>query len=48
MACRGPRTEGVDGLAEGAASIEVVADAYEAPPMYKKLHENVKSFYNVQ
>ena len=20
---------------------------YEAPPMYKKLHENVKSFYNI-
>jgi indolepyruvate decarboxylase len=34
--------------ADGAAYIEVVTDAYEAPPMYKKLHENVKSFYNVQ
>jgi indolepyruvate decarboxylase len=34
--------------ANGAAYIEVVTDAYEAPPMYKKLHENVKSFYNIQ
>jgi indolepyruvate decarboxylase len=34
--------------AAGAAYIEVVTDAYEAPPLYKKLHENVKSFYNVQ
>ena len=34
--------------AEGAADIEVITDAYEAPPLYKKLHENVKSFYNVQ
>jgi indolepyruvate decarboxylase len=34
--------------ANGAAYIEVVTDAYEAPPLYKKLHENVKSFYNVQ
>ena len=34
--------------ADGAAYIEVVTDAYEAPPLYKKLHENVKSFYNVQ
>ena len=33
--------------AGGAAYIEVVTDAYEAPPLYKKLHENVKSFYNV-
>ena len=33
--------------ADGAAYIEVVTDAYEAPPLYKKLHENVKSFYNV-
>jgi indolepyruvate decarboxylase len=31
----------------GAAYIEVVTDADEAPPMYKKLHENVKSFYNI-
>jgi indolepyruvate decarboxylase len=31
----------------GAAYIEVVTDPYEAPPLYKKLHENVKSFYNV-
>jgi indolepyruvate decarboxylase len=34
--------------ANGAAYIEVVTDAYEAPPMYKRLHENVKSFYNIQ
>jgi indolepyruvate decarboxylase len=33
--------------ADGAAYIEVVTDSYEAPPMYKKLHENVKSFYNI-
>jgi indolepyruvate decarboxylase len=33
--------------ANGAAYIEVVTDAAEAPPMYKKLHENVKSFYNI-
>ena len=32
----------------GDAYIEVVTNAYEAPPMYKKLHENVKSFYGVQ
>jgi indolepyruvate decarboxylase len=32
----------------GAAYIEVVTGPYEAPPLYKKLHENVKSFYNVQ
>jgi len=34
--------------ADGAAYIEVVTDASEAPPLYKKLHENVESFYNVQ
>ena len=34
--------------ADGAAYIEVVTAAYEAPPLYKKLHENVKSFYKVQ
>jgi indolepyruvate decarboxylase len=34
--------------ADGAAYIEVITDAYEAPPMYKKLHENVESFYNIQ
>jgi indolepyruvate decarboxylase len=34
--------------ADGAAYIEVITNAYEAPPMYKKLHENVKSFYNIQ
>jgi hypothetical protein len=33
--------------ADGAAYIEVITDAYQAPPMYKKLHENVKSFYNI-
>jgi indolepyruvate decarboxylase len=33
--------------ADGAAYIEVVTDAHEAPPMYKRLHENVKSFYNI-
>src|SRR6476469_9953922 len=33
--------------ADGAAYIEVITDANEAPPMYKKLHENVKSFYNI-
>ena len=33
--------------ANGAAYIEVVTAADEAPPMYKKLHENVKSFYNI-
>ena len=34
--------------ADGAAYIEVITDPYEAPPMYKKLHENVKSFYNIR
>jgi len=34
--------------ADGAAYIEVVTDPDEAPPMYKKLRENVKSFYGVQ
>ncbi|MBV8182668.1 MAG: alpha-keto acid decarboxylase family protein [Mycobacterium sp.] len=34
--------------ADGAVYIEVMTDAYEAPPMYKKLHENVASFYNIQ
>ncbi|MBV8349272.1 MAG: hypothetical protein JOZ49_17625, partial [Mycolicibacterium sp.] len=33
--------------ANSAAYIEVITDAHEAPPMYKKLHENVKSFYNI-
>lgn len=33
--------------ADGAAYIEIIAGTYEAPPLYKKLHENVKSFYNV-
>jgi indolepyruvate decarboxylase len=34
--------------ADGAAYIEVITDPYEAPPLYRKLHENVESFYNVQ
>jgi len=33
--------------ANGAAYIEVVTGPDEAPPMYKKLHENVESFYNI-
>lgn len=33
--------------ADGASYIEVITDAHEAPPMYKKLHENVASFYNI-
>jgi indolepyruvate decarboxylase len=33
--------------ADGAAYVEVITDAYEAPPMYKKLHEHVESFYNL-
>ena len=33
--------------ADGAAYIEVITGAFEAPPMYKKLHENVESFYNI-
>jgi indolepyruvate decarboxylase len=32
--------------ADGAAYIEVITDAHEAPPMYRKLHEHVESFYN--
>jgi indolepyruvate decarboxylase len=35
------------GQADSAAYIEVVTDPYEAPPMYKKLHENIESFYNI-
>jgi indolepyruvate decarboxylase len=34
--------------ANGAAYVEVITDAYEAPPLYRKLHENVESFYNVR
>jgi indolepyruvate decarboxylase len=34
--------------ADAAAYIEVITEAYEAPPMYKKLHENVESFYNIR
>jgi indolepyruvate decarboxylase len=33
--------------ANGAAYIEVITDPYEAPPMYRKLHEHVESFYNL-
>jgi len=33
--------------ADGGAYVEVITDAYEAPAMYKKLHEHVASFYNV-
>jgi indolepyruvate decarboxylase len=34
--------------ADVAAYIEVVTDTYETPPLYRKLHEKIKSFYNVQ
>ena len=34
--------------ADGGAYIEVITDRCEAPLMYKKLHENVKSFYNIK
>lgn len=34
--------------ADGAAYIEVITDAHGAPPTYKKLHENVKSFDNME
>jgi indolepyruvate decarboxylase len=34
--------------ADGPAYVEVVTDTFEAPPMYKKLHENVESFYNIK
>jgi indolepyruvate decarboxylase len=34
--------------ADGAAYVEIVTDAYEAPPLYRKLHEHVESFYNVR
>ncbi|MDH6196525.1 indolepyruvate decarboxylase [Mycobacterium frederiksbergense] len=34
--------------ADTAAYIEVVTDAFEAPLMYQKLHENVESFYNLR
>jgi indolepyruvate decarboxylase len=33
--------------ADGAVYIEVMTDAYEAPPMYKKLREHIASFYNI-
>jgi indolepyruvate decarboxylase len=33
--------------ADVAAYVEVVTAFDEAPPMYKKLHENVASFYNI-
>jgi indolepyruvate decarboxylase len=29
---------------DSAAYMEVVTDAYEAPPMYKRLHEYIESF----
>lgn len=32
--------------ADSATYNEVVTDPYEAPPLYKKMHENVESFYN--
>jgi len=34
--------------ADGGAYIEVITDRYEAPLMYRKLHANVKSFYNIK
>jgi indolepyruvate decarboxylase len=34
--------------ADGAAYVEVITGADEAPAMYKKLHENVESFYNIK
>jgi len=34
--------------ADGAAYIEVITDTYEAPLLYRKLHENIQSFCNVQ
>jgi indolepyruvate decarboxylase len=34
--------------ATGASYIEVVTDRDEAPPLYKRLRENVASFYNTQ
>ena len=33
--------------ADGATYIEVVTTPYEAPPLYRKLHKNVESFYNI-
>lgn len=36
------------GQTDSAAYIEVVTAADEAPPMYKKLHEHVESFYNLR
>src|ERR1700741_1433697 len=33
--------------ADSAAYVEVITDAYEAPPLYKKLHEHIASFYNI-
>jgi indolepyruvate decarboxylase len=33
--------------ADRAAYVEVITGATEAPPMYKKLHQNVESFYNL-
>jgi indolepyruvate decarboxylase len=34
--------------ADRAVYLEIITDAYEAPPLYRKLHDNVSSFYNVQ
>lgn len=33
---------------DSAAYIEIVTGTYEAPPMYRKLRENVQSFYGAQ
>ena len=33
--------------ANGAASVEVITGPGETPPLYKYLHDNVKSFYNI-
>jgi hypothetical protein len=34
--------------ADRAVYLEIITDVYEAPPLYRKLHDNVSSFYNVQ
>ena len=44
----GQLDEALKKAVDGVAYIEVVTDVYEAPPMYKKLHENVESFYNIK
>jgi indolepyruvate decarboxylase len=33
---------------DGAAYVEIVTGAHEAPPLYRKLHEHIESFYNVR